>query len=89
MAAIDVDESFRSHEDCFEKLENVLNCAGNPSKKLREDARTALGKLKSSISNAYDGSADIKNSDVVSASFVKPSYASIVTPSIFENANHS
>ncbi|GFW39026.1 uncharacterized protein TNCV_1830181 [Trichonephila clavipes] len=32
MAAIDVDASFRSLEDCFENLENVLNCAGNPSK---------------------------------------------------------
>ncbi|GFU23532.1 hypothetical protein TNCV_4239751 [Trichonephila clavipes] len=30
MAAIDVDASFRSLEDCFENLENVLNCAGNP-----------------------------------------------------------
>ncbi|GFS37176.1 uncharacterized protein TNIN_483221, partial [Trichonephila inaurata madagascariensis] len=89
MAAIDDDASFRSLEYCFEKLENVLNCAGNPSKKLREDARTALGKLKSFISNAYDGSADLKNSDVVSASFAKPSYASVVAPSIFENANHS
>ncbi|GFY73852.1 uncharacterized protein TNIN_348371 [Trichonephila inaurata madagascariensis] len=89
MAAIDVDASFRSLENCFEKLENVLKCAGNPSKKLREDARTALGKLKSYISNAYDGSADLKNSDVVSASFVKLSYASIVAPSIFENAKHS
>ncbi|GFY50554.1 hypothetical protein TNIN_15541 [Trichonephila inaurata madagascariensis] len=78
MAAIDDNASFRSLEYCFEKLENVLNCARNPSKKLREDARTALGKLKSFISNAYDGSADFKNSDVVSASFVKPSYASIV-----------
>ncbi|GFQ88981.1 hypothetical protein TNCT_379011 [Trichonephila clavata] len=43
MAAIDVDASFRSLEDCFESLENVLNCVGNPSKKLREGARTALG----------------------------------------------
>ncbi|GFS52246.1 uncharacterized protein TNCV_4849821 [Trichonephila clavipes] len=89
MAAIDVDASFPSFEDCFEKLENVLNCAGNPSKKLRKDARTALGKLKSYISKAYNGSHDLKNSDVVSASFVKPSCASIVAPSIFKNMTHS
>ncbi|GFX28178.1 uncharacterized protein TNCV_425051 [Trichonephila clavipes] len=89
MAAIDVDASFRSLEDCFENLENVLNCAGNPSKKLREDARTALGKLKSYISKSVNGSADLKNSDVVSASFAKPSYASIVAPSTSENASHS
>ncbi|GFW84644.1 hypothetical protein TNCV_2596891 [Trichonephila clavipes] len=60
MAAIDVDASFRSLEDCFENLENVLNCAGNPSKKLREDARTALGKLKSYILKSVNGSADLK-----------------------------
>ncbi|GFV78751.1 hypothetical protein TNCV_2920111 [Trichonephila clavipes] len=89
MAAIDVDASFRSLEDCFENLENVLNCAGNPSKKLREDARTALGKLKSYISKSVNGSADLKNSDVASASFAKPSYASIVAPSTSENASHS
>ncbi|GFW25449.1 uncharacterized protein TNCV_3721771 [Trichonephila clavipes] len=89
MAAIDVDASFRSLEDCFENLENVLNCAGNPSKKLREDARTALGKLKSYILKSVNGSADLKNSDVASASFAKPSYASIVAPSTFENASHS
>ncbi|GFT21745.1 hypothetical protein TNCV_2969961 [Trichonephila clavipes] len=71
MVAIDVDASFRSLEDCFEKFENVLNCAGNPSKKLREDAITVLSKLKSYISKAYDGSADLKNRDVASASFVK------------------
>ncbi|GFW29298.1 hypothetical protein TNCV_742401 [Trichonephila clavipes] len=84
MAAIDVDASFRSLEDCFEKLENVLNCAGNPSKKLREDARTALGKLKSYISKSYNESADLKNSDVVLESFVKSSYACIEAQSIFE-----
>ncbi|GFW14842.1 uncharacterized protein TNCV_1563051 [Trichonephila clavipes] len=89
MAAIDVDASFRSLEDCFENLENVLNCAGNPSKKLREDARTSLGKLKSYISKSVNGYADLKNSDFVSASFAKPTYASIVAPSIFENASHS
>ncbi|GFX97116.1 uncharacterized protein TNCV_556061 [Trichonephila clavipes] len=89
MATIDVDASFRSLEDCFENLENVLNCAGNPSKKLREDARTALGKLKSYISKSVNGSADLKNSDVATASFAKPSYASIVAPSTFENASHS
>ncbi|GFX99048.1 uncharacterized protein TNCV_4809961 [Trichonephila clavipes] len=89
MAAIDVDALFRSLEDCFENLENVLNCAGNPSKKLREDAGTALGKLKSYISKSVNGSADLKNSDVASASFEKPSYASIVAPSIFKNASHS
>ncbi|GFW36857.1 hypothetical protein TNCV_4348981 [Trichonephila clavipes] len=89
MAAIDIDASFRSLEDCFENLENVLNCAGNPSKKLREDARTALGKLKSYISKSVNGSADLKNSDVTSASFALPFYASIVAPSIFENASHS
>ncbi|GFW53442.1 uncharacterized protein TNCV_3928211 [Trichonephila clavipes] len=44
MAAIDADASFRSLVDCFEKMENVLNCAGNPSKKLREDAKTSLEK---------------------------------------------
>ncbi|GFV45990.1 uncharacterized protein TNCV_1921191 [Trichonephila clavipes] len=89
MAAIDVDASFRSLEDCFENLENVLNCAGNPSKKLGEDARTALGKLKSYISKSVNGFADLKNSDAASASFAKPSYASIMAPSIFENASHS
>ncbi|GFV79163.1 uncharacterized protein TNCV_1817101 [Trichonephila clavipes] len=89
MAAIDVDASFRSLEDCFENLGNVLNCAGNPSKKLREDARTALGKLKSYISKSVNGSADLKNSDVASASFTKPSYANIMAPFIFENASHS
>ncbi|GFT36008.1 putative LOC100569746 [Trichonephila clavipes] len=47
-------------------------------KKWREDARTALDKLKSYISKSVNGSADLKNSDVVSASFAKPSYARIV-----------
>ncbi|GFY78807.1 hypothetical protein TNIN_60321 [Trichonephila inaurata madagascariensis] len=32
MAVIDVDASFRLLEDCFEKLKNVLDCAGNPTK---------------------------------------------------------
>ncbi|GFY40248.1 uncharacterized protein TNIN_400681 [Trichonephila inaurata madagascariensis] len=46
MVTIDVDASFRSLEDCFKKLENMLNCAGNPSKMLHEGARTTLGKDK-------------------------------------------
>ncbi|GFV17006.1 uncharacterized protein TNCV_3067901 [Trichonephila clavipes] len=48
-----------------------------------------LGKLKSYILKSVNGSADLKNSDVASASFAKPSYASIVAPSTFENASHS
>ncbi|GFX03176.1 uncharacterized protein TNCV_1700601 [Trichonephila clavipes] len=87
MAAIDVVASFRSLEDCFENLENALNCAGNPSKKLREDARAAFGKLKSYISKSVNGSADLKNSDA-SASFAKPSYANIGASSILENESH-
>ncbi|GFY80118.1 hypothetical protein TNIN_424891 [Trichonephila inaurata madagascariensis] len=53
MAAIDDDVSFRSLEYCFEKLENVLNCAGNPSKKLREDARTAFGLNRVARNNSF------------------------------------
>ncbi|GFY73691.1 uncharacterized protein TNIN_372151 [Trichonephila inaurata madagascariensis] len=72
------------------KLENVLNCAGNPNKKLREGAKTALGKLKSHFSKAYNGSAVSKNADDdVQASFKKTSYTSIVAPSIFQNGSHS
>ncbi|GFT81395.1 uncharacterized protein TNCV_3672761 [Trichonephila clavipes] len=91
MAAIDVAASFRSLEDCFEKLENVLYCAGNPSKKLREGAKTALCELKPHFLKAYNGSIVSKNTDDdVQASLNKtPSYASIVTPSIVQNINHS
>ncbi|KAF8794812.1 Retrovirus-related Pol polyprotein type-1 like protein [Argiope bruennichi] len=38
MAAIDVDASLRSLEECFESLENVFKLRWEPSKKLREDA---------------------------------------------------
>ncbi|GFX67941.1 hypothetical protein TNCV_1271891 [Trichonephila clavipes] len=39
MAAIDVDASFRSPEDCLENLANLLNCE---RKKLLEDVKTSL-----------------------------------------------
>ncbi|KAF8764959.1 RNA-directed DNA polymerase mobile like protein [Argiope bruennichi] len=92
MAAIDVDASFRSLEECFESLENVLNCVGNPSKKLREGARTALGKLKLHFIKVSNGSASIKHNDIhhdITASVKQPTYASAEAPSIVENEIHS